>query len=84
LEVFDLGSKADTFAWYATGKVRNNTERNYGYVQVEINLYGKDGTLLGSTLANVNNLGAGKTWAFEALVTEDNVEHFEVAGVTGF
>ena len=54
------------------------------YVQVSINLYDKNDSQVGSTLANVNNLEPGKTWNFEAPVMEQNVASYKIVEVTGF
>ncbi len=66
------------------GTVRNNTSKQYGYVQVEINLYDQSGTQVGSTMANVNNLEPNGTWQFEAAVLEDSATNAKVKDVTGF
>lgn len=67
-----------------TGAVKNLSKRNKGYVQVEINLLDDNGDIVGSTLANVNNLAGGKTWRFKAPVLEDDAARFEVKNITGF
>lgn len=69
---------------FVTGKVQNTTSKHFSYVQVEINLYGKDGAQVGSTMANVNNLEPNATWNFEAPVIQENVERMAVQGVTAF
>lgn len=69
---------------YVVGKVRNNRDRPYSYAQVMVNLYDDGDTQVGSTVANVNNLDAGKTWAFKAVVIEDAARRFEVKDVTGW
>lgn len=84
LEVFDVKSKSERYTQYATGKVRNNTDHKYNYVQVEINLLDVQGNIVGSTLANVNNLEPGKVFAFKAVVLDSSAKTFEVKGVTGF
>lgn len=66
------------------GTIRNNTSRQYSYVQVEINLYDDAGNQLGSTLANCNNLEAGGTWKFEAPVLYDSSAQYKIKDVTGF
>lgn len=83
LELLDLDSKADDFLVYATGHVRNNTDRNYGYVQIQINELDQSGAIVGSTMANMNNLGPGETWSFKAPLTSDGVK-FRVKDITGF
>ena len=67
-----------------SGTVRNNTNREYGYVQVEFNLYDSQDVQVGSTLANVNNVEPHSTWKFEAMVIEDNASKARLKGVTGF
>lgn len=84
LEVLETHSVSEGFARYVAGTVKNNSGRKYGYAQVEINLYDKDGNQVGSTLANVNNLEPGATWKFKAIILEDSATSFKVKGVTGF
>ena len=66
------------------GTVKNNTKKQYKYVQVEINLYDKDGNQVGSTMSNVNNLEPGATWKFKAPVFEEKAASFKIKEVTGF
>jgi len=84
LEVLDYSSKSEEYARYVVGTVRNNSDRNYSYVQVEVNLLDKSGNVVGSTLANVNNLGPGKKWKFKAIILEDEARSFEIKDVTGW
>lgn len=83
LEVLSTDSTSDGYTRYATGQIRNNTNRTYSYVQVEINLY-KDDVLVGSTLDNVNNLGPGEIWEFQALILDDSANRFQIVDITGF
>lgn len=50
-----------------TGKVKNNTNKNYSYVQITFNLYDKDDNLVGTAMDNINNLEANGTWIFNAI-----------------
>jgi hypothetical protein len=70
------------FCFEIVGKIKNNTEKTYSYAQVEINLYDKENTLIGSTLANINNFEGGATWKFEALVTKDETLTYKIKAVT--
>ena len=83
LEVLDVSSKTEGYVRYATGHIKNNTDHDYSYVQVEISLYSGE-TQVGSTLDNVTNLKAGATWEFSAPILENNADRFEVADVTGY
>ncbi len=70
---------------YISGRIKNNSDNDYGYVQVQINLYDSEGTLLDSTLDNINNLRSGETWAFEAIViSPENVDSYRIESISGF
>lgn len=84
LEVVDHKSVSDEYARYIVGTVRNNTDHSYSYAQVEINLYDKSGSQVGSTVANINNLAPHGLWKFKAAVLEDNAVRSEIKDVTGF
>jgi hypothetical protein len=85
LEVVDYNWASGEFGnRVIRGTVRNNTSKQYKYVQVEINLYDKADTQVGSTLANVNNLEPGRTWRFEAAVLEESASKAKVKDITGF
>lgn len=83
LEILDYDSTTDGMLRYVTGHIKNNTNKTYSYVQVEINLYSGE-NLVGSTLDNVNNLAPGDTWEFKALITDDNADRFKIIDVTGW
>lgn len=67
-----------------TGRIRNNTDQTYSYVQVEFNLYDNSGNQVGSTLANVNNLEPHGRWAFKAPVMESNAATARFKGITSW
>lgn len=83
LELIDYSDESDGLLRYVVGHIKNNTNRTYSYVQISINLY-NDGTQVGSTLANVNNLEAGSTWEFKALITEDSATEYKIADISGW
>lgn len=76
--------KYDRYGSSVIGTIKNAGKRNYSYVQVEINLYNTEEEQVGSTLANVNNLAPGKTWRFEALVTDNNTVRYEIVDIIAF
>ena len=83
LEVLEHSVVQDGYLSYVVGKIKNNTNRTYSYVQVSINLY-KGKSQAGSTLANVNNLEPGGTWEFKAMVTNTDATSYKIVDVTGF
>ena len=83
LEVLDHTTTVDGYVRYVSGHVKNNTQKTYSYVQVSINLY-KGDALVGSTLDNVNYLGPGETWEFEAIILDDSADSYRIMEVTGW
>ena len=67
-----------------TGKVRNNTEDTMGYVEIDFNCFDEQGNQVGTAMTNVQNLGAGATWKFEAIILQDNVVRVELSELKGF
>lgn len=75
--------------YYIEGYVKNNTSKEYSYVQITFNLYDKDGTLIGTAMDNVNNLEANGKWKFKAasLTTSDEttqIASYKLKEITGF
>lgn len=66
------------------GLAVNNTDEQLSYVQIEINLYDKDGIQVGSTFSNTNNLEPQGKWKFEAPILEDNVVSYKITGISSF
>lgn len=65
------------------GTVENKSDRNFGYAEVEINLYNKSGELIGSTLDNINNIEPHGKWKFQAPIIENNVATYKIKNITG-
>jgi hypothetical protein len=84
LEIIDSKVESDQFMRYIVGTVKNNSKKQYSYVQVEINLYDESGNQIGSTLDNINNLEPGATWRFKAIVIEEDAAKYKIKDVTGF
>ncbi len=66
------------------GTLKNTTNREYAYIQIEFNLYDSGGNQVGSTLANINNLEPGRTWKFEAPVLTGEATEAQVKNITSF
>lgn len=67
-----------------TGIVKNDSERSYSHVQVQINLYDKAGIMLGNAFANANNFEPKGKWKFRAAIPMKGVDKFKVTGVAGW
>lgn len=53
-----------------TGVATNTSGRNLSYASIEFSVYDSNGNNLGTALANINNLGKGDTWRFEATLLD--------------
>ena len=80
----DSEGSFDGFAYYVTGTIMNNTNRQYSYVQVTFNLYVEDGAQIGTAMANVNNLEANGTWKFRAPGLTQEVASYKLMEITGW
>ena len=69
------------------GSIKNNTNKQYSYVQVTFNLCDADGAQIGSALANINNLEANGLWEFKALGSlgdGKSVASYKLMEITGW
>ena len=86
LDKRSLTTESGDYTWYIEGKVKNTCDHDLSYAQVEFNFYDAAGNQESSGLVNINNLGAGETWAFKKPVyeTQDGGGKWRVAGLSGF
>ena len=69
LRLVESGSRAgQSGTRFVTAAIRNHTDNSYFHVQVEIDFLDEGGTIVGGTVAEMNNLGAGETWNLEGPV----------------
>lgn len=66
------------------GKVKNISNKNYGYVEVNASLFDESHNLVDSAFTNVNNLMPGQTWSFEIVVfNQSRVKSYQIIDVNG-
>ena len=58
-------------AYYIEGYIKNNSNKDFSYIQVEFTAYDADGNVLDSCLANNSGLEAKGRWKFKAMCTKD-------------
>ena len=66
------------------GKIKNQGKNAVSYAQITFIVYDAAGNQIGTALDNINNLEAGATWAFDAVIFEDNVAKVKLGEITGF
>ena len=82
--LIDSEGSHDGFAYYVTGSIKNNTDKEYSYVQVTFNLYDAEGAQIGTAMANINNLEANGTWKFKAIGGTEEAASYKLAEITGW
>ncbi|MGB6721561.1 MAG: FxLYD domain-containing protein [Terracidiphilus sp.] len=65
------------------GTMRNDCGRSYSYVEIAYKLFDSDGNVVGTALANQNDLGAGERWSFHA-VGVANSDHYQLGEITAY
>lgn len=66
LEVIDSKLVKESYGGYSiTGTAKAN--KDLSYAEVSAKCYGSDGAVLGSYIANMNNLKSGETWKFKII-----------------
>jgi hypothetical protein len=84
LEIISLRMVKDEFGGYVIGEVRNNTNKQYDYAQIDINLYDSQGVQVGSTFANITDLEPKGTWKFKAPFFENEAVKCKVKSLWGY
>ncbi len=73
------GAADSEYSYEITGTIKNNTNRDYSYVQVEFYAYDGAGNLLDTCLANNSGLESNGTWKFTASCFFSNGNSSDVA-----
>lgn len=60
-----------------TGTIKNNTDSEKSYVEIEFVLYDSEDTQVGTALANTTTLKAGGTWKFEATSIDPSAAEYD-------
>ena len=60
------GKVASEYSYEITGTLKNNTDKDYNYVQVEFYTYDSEDNLLDTCLANNSGMEADGSWKFTA------------------
>ena len=70
-----------------TGTLKNNSHKNYRYVQIEFSVYNSSGIKLGTAYANATSIGAGESWNFTAMLLDfptSKPTHYKLVDITAY
>ena len=84
-DAYSLDSAAyyeDEYQSGVRGEITNTSDDEISYTGIEVKFYDDEGTRLGESLDNASDLGAGETYAYEALSTLTGDKAESVASYT--
>lgn len=72
--------------YYIDGYVKNNSDKDYEYVQIEFTAYDSEGNTLGSCYDNTSSLEADGRWKFKASCVDetDKIASYKLKEITGY
>lgn len=76
----EISSYNDDVDWiHFEGVIKNNSEKEMSYVEIEVILYDENDTQIGTALDNTTTLKAGGTWKFDATCLDNisSYDHFD-------
>ena len=81
-----VSDESNMFAMYIEGKIKNNRDRNFSYVQVTFTAYDAEGNTIGTCLDNQSGLNANGIWKFKAICSEsaDSIDHYDLKEISGW
>ena len=73
-------------AYYIDGYVKNNSDKEFSYVQIEFITYDSEGNTLGSCIDNNSGLEADGRWKFKAICTGevDKIASYKLKEITKY
>lgn len=80
-------TEQNSYAFYIGGTIKNNTNKQYSYVQVIFNVYDADGAQIGTAIDNINNLEANGVWKYNAMfmgTDASNATSYKFVEITGW
>lgn len=81
----DITMEKDMFSTTLSGVLKNNSGRDYNYLQISFNMYDADGNLVDTAFDNINNLSDGGTWKFSAMgLNSGDAVSCELGEITGW
>ena len=80
----DVTIKPKAFLRYVTGAIENTSGHEFSYLTLKIDLFDKNGKLMGGVVDGVQNLRPGQTWNFEAGISSAEAVTANVSEIKGW
>lgn len=82
-EVIESHLEINGYGTYVVGQIRNNADRTYNIVRINITLYDSSGAQVGSAHAFRKNLDPNGVWNFIASSTAKHAIYYKIAEISG-
>ncbi len=81
-----VSDESNEYFMYIEGRIKNNRDKDFSYVQVSFTTFDKEGNTIGTCLDNNSGLNANGTWKFKAICSDDvkKIDHYELKEITGW
>ncbi len=78
--------ESNNYFYYIEGKIQNNKDKDFSYVQVTFTTYDSEGNTIGTCIDNNSGLNANGTWKFKAICSEgvNEIDRYELKEITGW
>lgn len=72
--------------YYIEGYIKNNSDKDYSYIEVDFTTYDSEGNTLGTCMDNNTSLEANGRWKFSAICTDDveNIASYKLNDITKY
>ena len=87
VEILSHEFYSEEFSSGVRGTLRNNTDSELSYVEVEAVFLDAEGVQIGDGIDNVTELAGGRTWEFDCMFLGDDpsrIDRYEIEASTGF
>lgn len=84
LKLLNWETKAGEYSSSVVGKIKNEGTKAVSYAHITFIVYDAEGNQIGTALDNINNLEAGATWAFSAMVLQDNAANVKLGDIISY
>jgi hypothetical protein len=81
LEFSNMEMEKGDYDTTVKGKIKNNSEKEYRYISVDIQYYNKKGAIVDSQITSAFDLKPGMSWDLNSSSISEYAESFEIVSV---
>jgi hypothetical protein len=74
--------KKDEYNYTVTYTFKNNSNIKFDYIELDLNVYDKNGTKLDTNMTNITDVKPGQTFKMSVDLYQDGADHFDINTLT--